>query len=136
MRALNGNRGGAASSIACWRSRAMANGWCSNVSTRRATATPRSTKPRSSARCGQDAPGLEIGRDEQNEKVARIEKVVNDLQSSFNGREKLMLDELKSKAKIPDKKSPDYTKLLATHPGYKELQKLQTALDAEKKNLT
>ncbi len=88
-------------------------------------------------RNGTGAPILELATDEQKEKVAKIEKIVNDLQSSFSAREKIILDELKQKVKtIPDKKSPDYAKLLASHPQNKDLQKLQTALDAEKKILT
>ncbi len=88
-------------------------------------------------RSGTGAPVLELPNDEQKEKIAKIEKSVSDLQSSFSAREKSILDELSAKVKkLPDKKSPDYAKLLATHPQNKELQKLQSSLDAEKKKLT
>ena len=88
-------------------------------------------------RSGTGAPVIELGTDEQKEKIAKIEKSVGEFQSSFSAREKTILDELKAKAKkLPDKKSPDYAKLIAGHPQGKELQKLQSALDAEKKKLT
>ena len=86
-------------------------------------------------RSGTGAPVLELPTPEQAEKIAKIEKGVSDLQTSFSAREKTILDELKLK-KLPDKKSPDYAKLLATHPEYKDLQKLQSSLEAEKKKLT
>ncbi len=88
-------------------------------------------------RSGTGAPVLELPTPEQKEKIAKIEKSINDLQSSFSAREKTILDDLKAKdKKLPDKKSPDYAKLLGTHPEYKDLQMLQTAIDAEKKKLT
>jgi hypothetical protein len=87
-------------------------------------------------RSGTGAPVIELPSDEQKAKIAKIEKAVSEKQSAFKALEKTVLDELKQKsAKLPDKKSPDYGKLIATHPQGKDLQKLQAALDAEQKNL-
>ncbi len=88
-------------------------------------------------RSGTGAPVLELPSAEQKEKLAKIEKSVNEHQLAFSAREKSILDELSANVKkLPDRKSPDYAKLLATHPQHKEMQKLQSALDAEKKKLT
>ncbi|MBI1832183.1 MAG: DUF1549 domain-containing protein, partial [Planctomycetes bacterium] len=88
-------------------------------------------------RSGTGAPVLELPTQQQQEKIAKLEKSINELQLAFSAREKTILDELKAQVKkLPDKKSPDYAKLLAAHPQYKDLQKSQTALDAEKKKLT
>jgi hypothetical protein len=88
-------------------------------------------------RSGTGAPVLELPTPEQQDKVSKIEKRVSELQSSFGAREKAVLDELRAKVKtLPDKKSPEYGKLIASHPEGKELQKLQSTLDAEKKKLT
>jgi hypothetical protein len=88
-------------------------------------------------RSGTAAPVIELPNDEQKEKIAKLEKSVGEQQSAFSKFEKTILDELKKKSpKLPDKNSPDYAKLLTGHPQYKELQKLQSSLDAEKKKLT
>jgi len=88
-------------------------------------------------RSGTGAPVLELPTDEQKDKIAKIEMTISTKQSAANALEKTILDELKKKTdKLPDKKSPDYAKLLATHPQSKDLQKLQSAVDAEKKRLT
>ncbi len=88
-------------------------------------------------RSGTGAPVLELPTPEQQEKIVSIEKKVVELQSSFSAREKAILDELSTKVKkLPAKKSPEYSKLLASHPAAKELQKLQQTIDAEKKKLT
>ncbi|MBI3823560.1 MAG: DUF1553 domain-containing protein [Planctomycetes bacterium] len=88
-------------------------------------------------RSGTGAPVLDLPTPEQQEKIAKLEKSISDLQSSFSAREKSILENLKAKdKKLPDKKSPDYAKLIASRPHGKELLKLQTALDAEKKKLT
>ncbi len=88
-------------------------------------------------RSGTGAPVLELPTDEQKAQFAKIEKKISDQQVAVNAREKSILDDLKAKEKkLPDNKSPEYAKLLAMHPDYKELQKLQTSLEAEKKQLT
>lgn len=88
-------------------------------------------------RSGTGAPVLEIATPEQQEKINAIEKRVNELQATVGAREKEILADIKEKLKkVPDKKSPDYAKLIAAHPQGKDLIKLQSALDAEKKNLT
>ncbi|MSQ92979.1 MAG: DUF1553 domain-containing protein [Gemmataceae bacterium] len=88
-------------------------------------------------RSGTGAPVLELPTPEQQVKIAKIEKAIQDNQLAFSVREKAILDDLKAKTKtLPDKKSPDYAKLLASHPAAKDLQKLQQTLDAEKKKLT
>ena len=88
-------------------------------------------------RSGTGAPVLELPTEDQRDKIAKIEKSVNEKQTGFNELEKTILAELTGKIKqIPDKKSPDYRKLLESHPQNAELQKLQKALTAEKKTLT
>jgi hypothetical protein len=88
-------------------------------------------------RSGTAAPVIELPTDEQKEKIAKLEKSVGEQQSAFSKLEKTILDELKEKTpKLPDKKSPDYAILLTGHPQNKELQKLRSSLDAEKKKLT
>ena len=71
-------------------------------------------------RNGTGAPVLELPTEEQKEKIAKIEKSINELQLAFSAREKIIRNELKDKIKTP----PD-----------KDLQKLQSALNAEKKKL-
>jgi len=88
-------------------------------------------------RSGTGAPVLELPTREQQEKIGKLEKSINELQLAFSAREKTILDEIrKTVKKLPDKKSPDYAKLIASHPDGKALQKLQASLDAEKKTLT
>jgi hypothetical protein len=88
-------------------------------------------------RSGTGAPVLELPTNEQKDKIAKIEKSINEQQLAFSAREKVILDELSAQTKkLPDKKSPEYAKLLAAHPQAKDLQKLQSSLDAEKKKLT
>ncbi|MBI2806453.1 MAG: PSD1 domain-containing protein [Planctomycetes bacterium] len=87
-------------------------------------------------RNGTGAPILELPTPEQQEKIAKIEKNIRDRQSSFSAREKVLLADLTASGKkLPDKKSPEYSRLLARHPRFKDLQKLKTALDAERKKL-
>ncbi len=88
-------------------------------------------------RNGTAAPVLEFPTDEQKEKIAKIEKSLAEQQAKLTPVEQAVLADVKKKtAKLPDKKSPDYAKLIAAHPQGKEMQKLQAAVDAEKKKLT
>jgi hypothetical protein len=88
-------------------------------------------------RSGTGAPVLELPTDEQKEKITSLEKSINEHQLAFSAREKTILDDIaKTVKKLPERKSPDFAKLIAAHPQGKELQKLQSALDAEKKKLT
>src|SRR5471030_583237 len=85
-------------------------------------------------RNGTGAPVLELPTEEQKDKIAKIEKSVSEKQTKFSELQNTILAELKKKAeKLPDKKSPEYAKLFVSHPQNAELQKLQKALDAEKK---
>ncbi|MSU76470.1 MAG: DUF1553 domain-containing protein [Gemmataceae bacterium] len=88
-------------------------------------------------RNGTAAPVLEFPSDEQKEKIAKIESSITEQQAKLAPLEKAVLADIKKKSeKLPDKKSPDYAKLITAHPQGKELQKLQAAVDAEKKKLT
>ena len=85
-------------------------------------------------RNGTGAPVLELPTDEQRDKIAKIENAIRERQIAFDTREPAILAELTASGKKPpDKKSPDYAKLIASHPLSKQLQ---SALDAEKKKLT
>ncbi len=87
-------------------------------------------------RNGTAAQVLEFPSDEQKEKIAKIESSITEQQAKLAPLEKAVLADIKKKSeKLPDKKSPDYAKLITAHPQGKELQKLQAAVDAEKKKL-
>jgi hypothetical protein len=88
-------------------------------------------------RNGTGAPVLELPTEEQKEKIAKLEKNIESLQGQAGNTEAEIRHELReSVKKFPDKKSPEYAKLMATHPNYKELQRLQKELEADKKKLT